>query len=393
MVIGDFQHSRIGIFEQGMLVSQMYLSFKPYSIVMNSKEEIFVSDYQNHVIYKIVWQQCEIFVGTSGKSGNQDGTNALFNYPANLAIDDEDNIIVADSDNNTIRKITPDGVVTTIAGNNRCGYQDGPGKSASFRSPFGVATVGKYVFVADTNNDKIRVIDPQGNVSTVNVQVPFSNPCYLAVDEDCYLYLVNCKEIMKFQCPKFYVRDQVTISIPYVPSTQNQRDKEKSNQKKNANGSDLPEYGYPTQSDEIPEPSYVPVNQSTHPISNKPPILIRCIQPNPPRLPVNPPQQPPQSSVLREDRMKEKPPILIRCIQPNPPRPVNPPPQQPQSSVRREQRMKESLEPTTTPGPRFLKIIPKACRDEKIVLHCLREYTNLKFHEENLLLSDLEKKN
>jgi beta-glucanase (GH16 family) len=106
--------------------------------------------------------------GTSG-SANGTGTAAQFNHPADVAVDGTGNMYVADTDNDTIRKITPAGVVTTVAGlAGTSGSADGTGTAAQFNHPSGVAVDGAgNLYVADTDNDTIRKITPAGVVTTV----------------------------------------------------------------------------------------------------------------------------------------------------------------------------------------------------------------------------------
>jgi len=132
-----------------------------------------------------------------GREGFADGTaaEAAFNTPSGLAIDKARNLFVADTGNNAIRKVTPEGVVTTLAGDGRAGYRDGPAGQARFNGPIGVAVDGSgTVFVADSYNDRIRAISPAGQVTTVagagvpgfqdgaGDQAKFDTPCALLVD-------------------------------------------------------------------------------------------------------------------------------------------------------------------------------------------------------------------
>jgi sugar lactone lactonase YvrE len=111
--------------------------------------------------------------GLAGVVGyaNGVGSTARFNYPIGVAVDTAGNCYVADRDNNAIRKITPNGAVTTLAGSGSYyirGSSDGTGSSALFSQPYGVAvdTAG-YVYVADFNNNLIRKISPSGAVTTL----------------------------------------------------------------------------------------------------------------------------------------------------------------------------------------------------------------------------------
>ncbi len=108
--------------------------------------------------------------GKVGVAGAQDGTGtaATFNGPSALAVDASGNVYVVD-DNPTVRRITPAGVVTTIAGGaGRLGAVDGPGSVASFRQLRGITvdTAGN-LYVTDTGNATVRKIDGGGTVSTI----------------------------------------------------------------------------------------------------------------------------------------------------------------------------------------------------------------------------------
>src|SRR6266852_5393087 len=103
--------------------------------------------------------------------GSADGTGsaARFSFPSGVATDASGNVYVADSYNSTIRQITPAGVVTTLAGlAGITGSADGTGSAARFYFPFGVATDSSgNVYVADTDNSTVRKITPAGVVTTL----------------------------------------------------------------------------------------------------------------------------------------------------------------------------------------------------------------------------------
>src|SRR2546421_37377 len=104
--------------------------------------------------------------------GSADGTGsaARFYYPYGVATDSSGNVYVADSYNSTIRRITPAGVVTTLAGlAGITGSADGTGSAARFYYPYGVATDSSgNVYVADSYNSTIRLITPPGVMSTLS---------------------------------------------------------------------------------------------------------------------------------------------------------------------------------------------------------------------------------
>ena len=111
------------------------------------------------------------FAGQAGVSGAFDATGiaARLNNPSAIAVDSSGNFYIADTGNSIIRKMTPGGVVTTLAGLAGVrGSTDGPAASARFNSPGGVAVDGVgNVYVSDTFNHTIRVISPLGNVTTL----------------------------------------------------------------------------------------------------------------------------------------------------------------------------------------------------------------------------------
>src|SRR6267154_2004509 len=144
----------------------------PKGVALDSAGNIYVSDRENHTIRKITPAGAvSTFAGTPDIFGSADGTGAAarFNLPEGVATDSADNVYVADEGNNTIRKITPAGVVTTLAG--RAGFSggdDGIGAAARFDFPRGVATDNAgNVYVADMFNNTIRKVTPAGVVSTL----------------------------------------------------------------------------------------------------------------------------------------------------------------------------------------------------------------------------------
>src|SRR5437870_3963872 len=103
-----------------------------------------------------------------GGSGSADGTGnaARFNFPTGVAFDNSGNVYVADTYNNTVRKINPAGLVTTLAGSaGEFGSADGIGTAAGFSGPQAVAVDGSgNVYVTDFSNSTIRKITPAGVV-------------------------------------------------------------------------------------------------------------------------------------------------------------------------------------------------------------------------------------
>ncbi|MBS1511925.1 MAG: hypothetical protein JST86_13845 [Bacteroidetes bacterium] len=123
-----------------------------------------------HAIKKITAAgQVSTLAGMYNQSGFTDGTGTLarFNSPVGLAADGAGNVFVADDNNNSIRKISPAGVVTTIAGGGIAGNTNGNGTVARFNNPMDVAIdASGNLIIADYTNNRIRKIDQSGNVST-----------------------------------------------------------------------------------------------------------------------------------------------------------------------------------------------------------------------------------
>ena len=133
---------------------------------------VYVADSGNDNIRKITpGGTVSTMAGTAGVAGSQDGTanGALFNQPQGIAVDATGNVYVADTNNCTIRKVTQGGVTTTIAGAvGQSGASDGTGGSARFAFPIGIATdASGNVYVADLDNSAVRKVTPSGAVSTL----------------------------------------------------------------------------------------------------------------------------------------------------------------------------------------------------------------------------------
>ena len=145
---------------------------RPNGLATDSAGNVYVSDTLNNTIRKITPAgDVTTFAGTAGAAGSANGTGAAasFNSPIGLAADSAGNVYVADTNNSTIRKITPAGEATTFAGTaGAVGSANGTGTAASFNRPTGIATDSAgNVYVADTNNSTIRKITPAGVVTTV----------------------------------------------------------------------------------------------------------------------------------------------------------------------------------------------------------------------------------
>ncbi|HEV2834955.1 MAG TPA: hypothetical protein VGW58_06540 [Pyrinomonadaceae bacterium] len=164
----------------------------PFGIAVAKDGTVYVADAgESNRIRKITGEGgVTTFAGGGEGFADGAGTAASFNTPSGLAIDSDGNLYVADTGNNRIRKVTPEGNVTTIAGDGTAGYRDGPATQARFNGPIGVAVDNRgNVFVADTYNDRIRMISPEGQVTTV---AGGGTPGYADGDRNSSLFDTPC---------------------------------------------------------------------------------------------------------------------------------------------------------------------------------------------------------
>jgi streptogramin lyase len=146
--------------------------FKPSSVAYDGSGNVYVADTANNTIRKVTLDGVvTTLAGRAGTSGCIDatGSDARFSSPAGVAADSSGNVYVADTGNNTIRKVTAAGAVTTLAGSQlNNGSRDGTGRAALFSTPTGMAVDSAgNVYVADVDNDTIRKITPAGVVTTI----------------------------------------------------------------------------------------------------------------------------------------------------------------------------------------------------------------------------------
>jgi hypothetical protein len=146
--------------------------YQPGGVTVDGSGNLYVADTENQTIREITpGGVVTTLAGTPRVTGTSDGTGsaAQFSYPEAIAVDRSGNLYVADTENQTIREIAPGGVVTTLAGTpGVTGTSDGTGSAAQFYYPAGVAVDGSgNVYVADTNNQTIREIAPGGVVTTL----------------------------------------------------------------------------------------------------------------------------------------------------------------------------------------------------------------------------------
>ncbi|RFZ95865.1 hypothetical protein D0C36_09005 [Mucilaginibacter conchicola] len=178
----------------------------PFGTARDAAGNLYVSDSYNCTIRKITADGVVTTIAGTGGLGSADGTGtaASFYSPAGLAVDANGNIFVADMGNSLIRKITPAGVVTTFAGSGNTGYQDGTGTAASFSAPTGIAIAANGVlYVSDSGTGLIRRITPAGVVTTIagnrvaayknasGTDASFNKPAGIAVDATGNIYVAE----------------------------------------------------------------------------------------------------------------------------------------------------------------------------------------------------------
>lgn len=140
----------------------------PSGIAIDNNGNLFVADKNNHLIRKILPDGTVTTFAGIRTQGFSDGKPGRFNNPSSITIDASGNLYVTDEGNHSIRKITLDGTVSTIAGNGQVGYTDGDKFTARFYSPRGItADASGNLFVVDGGSNRIRKIAPQGIVSTI----------------------------------------------------------------------------------------------------------------------------------------------------------------------------------------------------------------------------------
>jgi len=176
----------------------------PSGVAIDSQGNIYVAEPEDNKIRKITPVGVVTTFAGSGAYGSTDGTGtaATFNMPTGVTTDSSDNIYVAEAGGNKIRKITPAGVVTTFAGSTY-GFADGTGTAAKFDGPYGVTTdTSDNIYVADTNNHKIRKITPAGVVTTLagstsgstdgtGIDAMFKYPNGVTVDNSGNIYVAD----------------------------------------------------------------------------------------------------------------------------------------------------------------------------------------------------------
>ncbi|MGF7075826.1 DUF6443 domain-containing protein [Mucilaginibacter sp. 3215] len=180
--------------------------YHPVGLAADASGNIYVADEDNNAIRKITPAGVVTTFAGSGAQGSTDGAggSATFYYPCGVAVDGSGNVYVADAFNNKIRKITSAGVVTTLAGSGTASSIDGTGTGATFNQPFSVVTdASGNVYVTDRVGAKIRKVTPAGVVTTLagsgtasfadgtGTAASFNAPTSIGIDKAGNLYVTD----------------------------------------------------------------------------------------------------------------------------------------------------------------------------------------------------------
>jgi len=171
-----------------------------FGIAVDGTGYVYMGDYIFNKLWKIAPDTSAVVLAGNGMQGFADGSGgrggtAEFDGLGGVAVDVGGNLYIADGNNNRIRKVSPDGTTTTLAGNGTPGSDDGTGGvdgPAEFRDPAGVALDGSGdIYVADTWNYSIRKITPDGTTSTVDTLGAMFQPAGVVVDDAGVIYIAD----------------------------------------------------------------------------------------------------------------------------------------------------------------------------------------------------------
>lgn len=180
----------------------------PGRVTIDRGGNIYVSDTNNYRIRRITPDGTVSTLAGSGVRGFADGpgTTAQFQNTnsSGIAVDDDGNVYLADWDNHRIRKISPTGYVSTLAGSGSNGSVDGPGATAQFTAPNGIAIDNSgNLYVSQVGNDLIRKVTPSGYVTTIAgngtsgwadgnaLSAQFNDPAGITIGPDGSLYIAD----------------------------------------------------------------------------------------------------------------------------------------------------------------------------------------------------------
>jgi len=139
----------------------------PKGITLDAKGNLYATDIKNHRIYKLTPKgEVSTLAGSTQGFADGRGSAAQFHSPCGIALDAKGNLYVTDRDNHRIRKLTPEGEVSTLAGSTK-GFADGKGNAAQFEGPCGMASDAQGNLYLVDDYRRIRKVTPEGEVSTL----------------------------------------------------------------------------------------------------------------------------------------------------------------------------------------------------------------------------------
>lgn len=170
LYVAEFHYARIRKISGGTVSTFVSLRVAPQGITLDANHNLYMALFCNNFIGKVTQASSASFIAGSGYSGYQDGPAdaAQLHGPTGVAIDPAGNLYFTEFNNHCVRKLSAAGIVSTIAGNGSPGYVDGEGGRAMFNYPTDIAIDARgHLFVADSGNSLVREISPEGIVTTI----------------------------------------------------------------------------------------------------------------------------------------------------------------------------------------------------------------------------------
>lgn len=157
---------------------------------------LYVVDQGNHKVKRAETSGKTVLLAGTGAAGavNANGQTASFSSPQDCCVDNAGNVYVADTANNRIRRIDPSGTVIALCGSTPTGSADGQGDAARFNSPRRICCSrdGRLIFVLDHGNQAIRLVTPNGKVTTFcHYQPTDTGTGDVCIDESGFLYVLE----------------------------------------------------------------------------------------------------------------------------------------------------------------------------------------------------------
>ena len=186
--------------------------FAPKGVAVDATGNLFIADTGNNVIRKVATNGIITTVAGGGLN------NVYLDHPFGVAVDAFGSLFIADSGNSVVRKLDRNGIITTVAGNGITNYSGdcGPATNACLNNPFGVAVDAfGNLFIADTGNNVIRKVDPNGTITTMDLNYygegtnALLNPSGEAVDAFGNLFIADTHNNL--------IRKVVMVSFTLIP--------------------------------------------------------------------------------------------------------------------------------------------------------------------------------